>query len=253
MIFYFSATGNCKYVAECIARETNDVTISITECMEQERFEFEVADDERIGIVSPTYAWKLPLIVEEFLDRLHIAASGSPYIYFVATYGTTPGQTGYYAKKRLAKRGLALSAAYGVKMPDNWTPTFDLSDPQKVGKINAAAEERIQTVISQIRSEARGNFQFPRTPHFTDRIAAHQYEEMRQTRHFVVEDSCIGCGLCAAKCPSKAIRMEEKKPVWIKEQCYMCLGCLHRCPKFSIQYGNRTKAHGQYLHPKTKV
>ena len=33
----------------------------------------------------------------------------------------------------------------------------------------------------------------------------------------------------------------------------MCLGCLHRCPKFAIQYGSRTKKHGQYTNPKVKV
>lgn len=33
MIFYFSATGNSQYVAERIAAETQDETVSITECM----------------------------------------------------------------------------------------------------------------------------------------------------------------------------------------------------------------------------
>lgn len=33
----------------------------------------------------------------------------------------------------------------------------------------------------------------------------------------------------------------------------MCLGCLHRCPKFAIQYDDRTREHGQYRHPGTRV
>ena len=32
----------------------------------------------------------------------------------------------------------------------------------------------------------------------------------------------------------------------------MCLGYLHRCPKFAIQYDDKTKDHGQYLHPDEK-
>ena len=34
--------------------------------------------------------------------------------------------------------------------------------------------------------------------------------------------------------------MEGNKPVWGKERCAMCLRCLHRCPKFAIQYGKST-------------
>ena len=32
----------------------------------------------------------------------------------------------------------------------------------------------------------------------------------------------------------------------------MCLGCLHRCPEFAIQYGKNTKKHGQYMNPNVK-
>ena len=67
--------------------------------------------------------------------------------------------------------------------------------------------------------------------------------------YHVNEDVCIGCGLCAKNCPEQAIRIQAGKPVWVKEKCAACLGCLHRCPKFAIQYGEKTKHHGQYLHP----
>ena len=60
-------------------------------------------------------------------------------------------------------------------------------------------------------------------------------------------------GFARKKCPVQAIEMQSGKPVWVKEKCVMCLGCLHRCPKFAIQYGKNTKKHGQYLHPKGKL
>ena len=41
-----------------------------------------------------------------------------------------------------------------------------------------------------------------------------------------------------------------KTPVWTAERCALCLGCLHRCPKFVINYNNKTQSHGQYLHSK---
>ena len=47
--------------------------------------------------------------------------------------------------------------------------------------------------------------------------------------------------------------MQASKPVWVKDKCVMCLGCLHRCPKFAIQYGRNTKKHGQYANPNVKA
>ena len=78
------------------------------------------------------------------------------------------------------------------------------------------------------------------------------YKTLSKTSHLHVEDTCIGCGLCAKNCPVNAIEMKDGKPAWVKKNCAMCLSCLHRCPKFAIQYDDKTKDHGQYLHPDEK-
>lgn len=66
MILYFSATGNCKYVASRLAQAEGPETLSIVDCIRDGRYAFE---DEVIGIVSPTYFWGLPSIVREFLGK----------------------------------------------------------------------------------------------------------------------------------------------------------------------------------------
>lgn len=250
MIFYFSATGNSKYVAERIAKSMGEEAISILDY----KGTVNLGLNETLGIVTPTNWWELPILTREFLQKVRVQAEVSPYIFIVSTYGTTPGASGSDAKHVLKKNGYELSAAFSLKMPDNWTPIFDLSNSEEVAKQNAAAEQALEILIKRIKARELGNHQEHRTPYFLFPITNAFLGYERRTKHLYVEESCIGCGLCAKKCPVQAIEIKDKKPVWVKEQCAMCLGCLHRCPKFAIQYGNgKTKLHGQYKNPNTKL
>ena len=102
MIFYSSATGNCKYAAQCIAASTEEAIHSITECVKQQQYHFS-SDNGTVGIITPTYAWGLPSIVRDFLHALVLDEHPS-YLWFLTTYGTTTGQTGRFANEIMRKK-----------------------------------------------------------------------------------------------------------------------------------------------------
>lgn len=105
-----------------------------------------------------------------------------------------------------------------------------------------------------VESETKGDFRDDKAPLITGQIGKVFYNGfLRKTGRLTVTDTCIGCGLCAKKCPINAIEMLNGKPVWTQNKCAMCLGCLHRCPKFAIEYGKNTAKHGQYIHPDVKA
>jgi len=252
MIFYFSATGNSKHVAESIASQGEEM-VSIAEAMDKGQYLFPVSD-ERVGVVSPTYDWTLPSIVSEFLTQLELRFEKRPYLYYVATYGTTSGASAAMANHIMQDNGLSFDAFFDVKMPDTWTPIFNLSDSEQVRQTLEGSEKEIEELKGQVAHKATGRHLGPTTPYFTGLIGKALYDGYaRKTAHLSVTDACIGCGLCARKCPAHAIEILDGKPVWTKERCIMCLGCLHRCPKFAICCGKGTARHGQYVNPYTRI
>ncbi len=252
MIVYFSATGNSKYVAERIAKATNDECIFILDVMKGEKCSLSIKEDENVGIVSPTYAWGCPSIIIDFLNKVSFSGNKENYFYYIATYGTTPGINGYLADENLFQNtSIKFDAFFSVKMPDTWTPIFDLSNKEKVAIINRKSELQIDEIIKKIQNKSSGDFMKNKLPKIVAPFYKRYYENMRKTKHFTVDNSCIGCRLCEKKCPVNAIEIKDAKPVWVKDKCTMCLGCLHRCPKFAIQYGKNTRKHGQYNNPNT--
>ena len=253
MIFYFSATGNNRHIAETLASKTGESVQSINECIQKEQYRFSLSEGEMLGIVTPTYFWGLPKSVCDFLERFEISAHGKPYCFYVASYGTTNGKTGKQAEDYLKAKGFTLDAKFSVKMPDTWTPIFDLSDHEKVRTMTIRAEREIDAVAGKIQSRQKGDFMKMKTPAFLGSLYYDwAYPHFSTTDHFTVTDSCVGCGLCAKNCPAKAINIVDGKPVWVKDSCAVCLGCLHNCPKFAIDYGKNTRKHGQYHYSDAK-
>lgn len=249
MIFFFSATGNSRYVAIRIARATGDKTISITDSLSSGTLSFDVADGEPVGFVTPTYFWGLPSPVVDFLDRVSLRFSGARYSYLVLTYGTTTGQAHRMLERHAARRGLAIDGVFSVKMVDTWTPLFDLSDAAKNAAVTKAAEPAVDAAIARIAARASGDFVRDTIPQPFSALFYLTYRAGRKTGKFSVTDACVGCGTCASVCPTKAIAMRDGKPAWVKSQCAYCLSCLHHCPAFAIRLGASSARHGQFVNP----
>ena len=254
MIFYFSGTGNSKYVAERVASSLEDHVISLRDAVRARRYRYDVSREERIGFVVPVYFQGLPSILNFFLEKLELANYRGQYIYLVLTCGKWTGNAAEQLAKALKKKGLTLSAQFGVIMVDNYIPAFTIPDEAGAERILDEAEEAINDACRAIRAKGIGDYNRCHGPAPAAQTAVMYptYDRGRSTKPFVVTDHCIGCGLCQEVCPCGAITIAGGKPAWVKPKCVQCLTCLHRCPAQAIHWKKASEDQGRYYNPRVE-
>lgn len=81
MILYFSGTGNSKYVAQKIGNITGDQVISMNERLKQGNTE-PLRSDTPFVFVCPTYAWRMPRIVEDYISKVTFSGTKKDIFHF---------------------------------------------------------------------------------------------------------------------------------------------------------------------------
>ena len=250
MIFYFTGTGNSKYIAEKIAEETGESLYNIADCVQRGQYSFALKEGETAGFVMPVYFMAIPIIAVEFLQKLKIETERDFYSYAVLNCGGTASNA-----EGVLQKAFSVNAIFAVVMADNYVPLYKTPGKEEIKECFDKAGQEIAKIIGRIEKREAGSFNSLRgkAPRLFTLIGYSIFKRGRKTKKFTVNNDCSSCGLCERICPRKAIRIESGKPVWIIPQCELCLGCLHRCPSAAINYGKKTEKNGRYKNPYVKL
>lgn len=82
MIFCFSGTGNSRYIAERLANALQDALVNLNDRIKAQDVKM-VQTGRDVVLVVPTYAWRIPRIVSEWLCNAEL--DGAERIWFVMT------------------------------------------------------------------------------------------------------------------------------------------------------------------------
>ena len=236
-IIYFSATGNSlttakkvsKYYEECElinVRDYKNITIK----------------SDVLGIVCPVYYGTTAYIMMEFIRNMSFETK--PYIFLLTT---CKGHTGIIASRInriLEEKGQSLAISRNVVMPGNsWISTKEENE-ERLKNQDTSIKEVINDILNQKHEEIERNVEFKDTP----------VDYPNNFRGIMVDENCIGCGICEKVCPMNNIKLVNGKSI-IGNECITCLCCFHWCPKEAIYMSKEETVarRFKYHHPDVKV
>ena len=156
MILYFSGTGNSEYTAKRIGEEINDEIMNLGEKIRSRDFSG-IHSDTPWVVAAPTYAWRIPRILQEWLEKTEL--TGNKNIYFVMTCGGNIGNAGRYLKKLTDARASAIRAA-----PDNHARKLHCDVHHPHPEEAAGIIRRSQSAIDKAARQIKLNRPFPQVP-----------------------------------------------------------------------------------------
>lgn len=243
MVLYFSGTGNSRYVARKIAETAGDELISINEKIKNNDNN-PIKADGRLVFVTPTYAWRIPHIVERWIRNTEFTDADKAW--FVMTCGGMTGNAAKFNNEICKEKNLTYMGTAEVVMPENYLAMFNTPGADEAKAIIEKAELRIRQIANAVSKN--GRFPKPKTNAIGGILSSAVnpvFYRMIKSDPFYADERCISCGKCAEVCPLNNIKLKNGKPVWGKD-CTHCMACICLCPMEAIEYGKKSVGKPRY-------
>src|SRR5574344_1172270 len=213
MILYFSGTGNSRFTASLIAKETDDVLVSLNDLI-RNHDTHELSSAKPFVFVVPTYAARIPRIVSHFISAVKF--SGNRNAYFVMTAFQSIGCAERYNKKLCNAAGLNYKGTTAILMAENYVAMFDIPSQQEAEQY---AQQAVPAIKAAAQDIAAGRDITPPKNATADALMSTVvnplfYKLFVHAGGFHASNKCVGCGACVENCPLNNIVLVDKKPTW---------------------------------------
>lgn len=223
-IFYFTGTGNSLYIAKRFGGEL----YSIPQVLKGDANIFE---DEKIGIIFPTYGFSIPTIVREFIEKITLK---SPYIFAIMTCGNNSGDSTKYFTFFAKKHNIKVNYSNSIKMVGNHIPLVDIDKEKSLDK-------NIEENINKLIKDVSNNRNYINSGMIIGSILrsainiVNKVHPIDTPNNYSVNEDCIKCSSCVKVCPRANVSYNESKQIIFGKHCESCLSCVNNCPKKAIK------------------
>ena len=201
--------------------------------------------EHRLVFVVPTYGWRIPRIVEQWIQVTEF--TGAETAWFVMDCGGEIGNAAKYIRRLCKQKGFIYMGAAPVIMPENYIALSVVPSERECEDMIT----RARPVFSELAQRIGREEPFPNTPvsiggrFLSGPFNPLYYRFYIRDKGFTVSSACVSCGRCARRCPLNNIGMADGKPVW-KGNCTHCMACICGCPTEAIEYKSISKGKRRY-------
>ena len=209
---YFSPTGGTERIVRYIAKEFPGAEIDLS----REVQPVEMTGEDFAIVAVPSFGGRVPEIAAMRLENLR--GQKTPALLLV-TYGARAYEdTLRELKDILNRQGFVCVGAAAMVIPHSIVPTIG------AGRPNEADWKKLDAFLLTVKNRLEGERAEIQVP------VNFPYKEYRVLpMEIQTGGDCVGCGLCAEKCPAEAIPRENPGTTDL-EKCISCMRCVHICP-----------------------
>ena len=256
VVFYFSGTGNSKYIAERFSQEMKALCYSIEDEVD---FSQLINSEEIIGFCYPIYGSRVPRNMRQFVQQFLPDLKGKKLIIF-ATQWLFSGDGARVLTDLFPENDIEVIYADHFYMPNNVSNIFLLGESPKkwIEKRFLKAEQKIMTICSDLKlgkvkrrgfsgfSRFLGSLQGVPWQKDSKRVGlAPKSMEAKIAKSIRVNGGCTSCSICVKACPVKNLKLDDKRIVH-HNNCIACYRCINICPEQAISVMFKAKPKWQY-------
>ncbi len=219
----FSPTGGTRKVADVLAEVLSDNPLTLDLMDGREDFAAVTFSPDAVAIIAvPAFGGRVPVPAVERMGQL--VGNGARAI-LVCVYGNRA-----YEDTLIELEDIARQAGFQVTAAVAAVAEHSILRQYAAGRPDAQDRERLQDFAHQIQEKLlSGNWSEPDIP------GNHPYRKPGVLSLVPKPGrSCMGCGLCASRCPVQAIDPADPKKV-DASRCISCMRCVAICPQSARQ------------------
>lgn len=214
-VFVFSPTGGTMKVAKALANSIDSACEYIDLCSGEDFSHIQLNQDDVCIMAVPVFGGRVPILASK---RLATLKANNEKAVLVAVYGNRAYEDALKELYDIANRGgfcvvgaITAIAKHSI-VNEVATDRPNEEDIKNLAKMGEVIKQKIQSG-SVLSLDSDGIYK--------------SYNPM--PIEILTSSDCVQCGLCARKCPAKAINMTDAKI--INANCIYCMRCVSICPK----------------------
>jgi len=252
VLFYFSGTGNTRYIARRIcetlsSRGYKARAVSI-ENLNTADARTMIDNSSAVGLGWPIYGSDIPTIMQKFIKSMPIVEN-KPLLTF-CTQMAFSGDGAVVMRTQLEAKGYAQKWAMQFNMPNNLSmrgiplscsEDYVCHEEKYLKRARKKADYLAFKVLKNVE-DIKGATIFHTVAAMSQRPFFKYIGHNAMTKMFKINKNCNGCGLCVEMCPMKVLMLKEEKAARVNyKDCTLCLRCVDFCPKDAISFSRTAK------------